>query len=397
MREAFGGEQGGKAADQQLPQGALRPDHPVPIGRTASCPNYQMVAIGTSRDRTLQAGKLFLIDLNGSEANSHVAGPDAARPGRPHAELAGVGRYYDAEPVGDPSDQPVPDHLVGRPGRVRDAAMAHSQRPTSASTSSTRQRQAPGVARRSTTTRTTGTSWRARQGRAEPARPRSPISTTDTSTTVGALNVYNSSLSTIPQGSAVKVRLIEGFSGEEGFRHVRPHRVRRPVAVRRDSASDATARSRRTFPANMPVPHAAHRQVRDGIANESIWISGRAGEQRFCGGCHENRTNPSRSPPGEQATCSGRGQPRRPARRQLDQRLRARRAATAGRHRRGQPGRQRHPRRAVGPGHPADARQALRELPRRRRQRPRQPELHGHRHDHDDDADVHLRPERRTS
>ena len=26
------------------------------------------------------------------------------------------------------------------------------------------------------------------------------------------------------------------------------------------------------------------------IANESIWISGRAGEQRFCGGCHENRT-----------------------------------------------------------------------------------------------------------
>ena len=33
--------------------------------------NYQLVAIGTSRDRTLQAGKLLLIDLNGSEA--HVA------------------------------------------------------------------------------------------------------------------------------------------------------------------------------------------------------------------------------------------------------------------------------------------------------------------------------------
>jgi len=36
------------------------------------------------------------------------------------------------------------------------------------------------------------------------------------------------------------------------------------------------------------------------VANEDIWISGRAGEQRFCGGCHENRTVPSSIAPGVQ-------------------------------------------------------------------------------------------------
>jgi len=34
------------------------------------------------------------------------------------------------------------------------------------------------------------------------------------------------------------------------------------------------------------------------VANESIWISGRGGEQRFCGGCHENRTANSVIPQG---------------------------------------------------------------------------------------------------
>src|ERR1041384_992179 len=34
------------------------------------------------------------------------------------------------------------------------------------------------------------------------------------------------------------------------------------------------------------------------LANESIWISARAGEQRFCGGCHENRTKAATLAPG---------------------------------------------------------------------------------------------------
>ena len=47
-----------------------------------------------------------------------------------------------------------------------------------------------------------------------------------------------------------------------------------------------------------------HMQVIDkfamSIVNESIWISGRAGEQRFCGGCHENRTDTTLIAPGVQ-------------------------------------------------------------------------------------------------
>src|SRR5262249_42084900 len=35
------------------------------------------------------------------------------------------------------------------------------------------------------------------------------------------------------------------------------------------------------------------------IVNESIWISGRAGEQRTCGGCHENRTATPELAPGQ--------------------------------------------------------------------------------------------------
>jgi hypothetical protein len=34
-------------------------------------------------------------------------------------------------------------------------------------------------------------------------------------------------------------------------------------------------------------------------ANEPVWISGRAGEQRTCGGCHETRTDGSDIPPGQ--------------------------------------------------------------------------------------------------
>ena len=51
-------------------------------------------------------------------------------------------------------------------------------------------------------------------------------------------------------------------------------------------------------PGNVPF----HIQLIDkfamSLANESVWISGRAGEQRFCGGCHENRTKAATLAPG---------------------------------------------------------------------------------------------------
>src|SRR5262249_30268624 len=52
-------------------------------------------------------------------------------------------------------------------------------------------------------------------------------------------------------------------------------------------------RSDNSFSASVPGNVPFHIQLVDkfgmSIANESIWISGRAGEQRPCGGCHENR------------------------------------------------------------------------------------------------------------
>src|SRR5262249_5619254 len=71
MREAFGGEDGGNGGTNSYLKARYvqtTPYQPVP-GMAAdqqdpTAPtNYQVVAIATSRDRTLQAGKLMLINL----------------------------------------------------------------------------------------------------------------------------------------------------------------------------------------------------------------------------------------------------------------------------------------------------------------------------------------------
>jgi hypothetical protein len=101
MREAFGGERG-QPEHQQLPEGAAVAKTMIqdPDGSGTQIANYQMVAIATSRDRTLQSGKLFLINLNGSEVHSTATDLTPLIPGDRTASQAGVGRYYDAEPLG---------------------------------------------------------------------------------------------------------------------------------------------------------------------------------------------------------------------------------------------------------------------------------------------------------
>jgi Hydrazine synthase alpha subunit middle domain len=133
-----------------------------------------------------------------------------------------------------------------------------------------------------------------------PLTPVSPLSAQDT--TIGALNVYDTSLGDIRQnltpGSVVKVRLIEGFSGEEGgvdmfgTTEFDGQSLYGEVDVKSDGSFAAVV------PGNVPF----HIQLVDkhglSLANENIWISGRAGEQRFCGGCHENRTKTAALTPG---------------------------------------------------------------------------------------------------
>jgi len=101
MREAFGGEvEGSPTTNSYLkarPIGKTMIQDPEGSGTQIA--NYQMIAIATSRDRTLQSGKLFLINMNGSEAHSTATDLTPLIPGDRTASQAGVGRYYDAEPL----------------------------------------------------------------------------------------------------------------------------------------------------------------------------------------------------------------------------------------------------------------------------------------------------------
>jgi hypothetical protein len=282
--------------------------------------DYQVIAVATSRDRTLQSGKLFLIDLNGSEKYSTSQDLTPLVPGDRSPSSQGIGRYYDAEPVGDEapgqflvswSDGPVQSEELDRAMStaqfgiyVLDVANANASNGGRSPIYDDKNY------------------WdilaRPVKVRAEPVNLASPISTTDTSTTVGALNVYNSSLLGIPQGKVVKVRLIEGFSGEEG-------------GVDMFGTTDFDGQSRYgeiplqsdgSFSADVPANVPLHIQLVDKfgmavtvtsstgtagatpVANEDIWFSGRAGESRTCGGCHENRTAPSSITPGETIAAS---------------------------------------------------------------------------------------------
>jgi len=290
MKEAFGSE---LAAGQVSTNSYLRAryvdSYQTANGRSSS----RVIAIGTSRDRTLQAGKLLLISLGESEETSSVIDLTPNVPGGRTPSYDGVGRFYDAEPIGTPAgntflvswaDGPVESEVLSMAkldanfGLYVFDAVSGVKHPLYDN---------PKL-------------WeiqaRALKARPEPAVTPSPIS--GEGFVVGAIDVYNTSLgdvrkglvmptSTTP-GNAVKVRLIEGFSGEEGPRMFGSTEfdgasLYGEVDVQPDGSFQALV------PANVPV----HMQLIDkfaiSVANEDIWVSGRPGEQRTCGGCHEDR------------------------------------------------------------------------------------------------------------
>jgi hypothetical protein len=289
MREAFGGEDGGNGGTNSYLKARV-----VQTTTTNGSTDIQLVAIGTSRDRTLQAGKLLLVNLNGSEQLSRFTDLSPLVPGDRKPSPLGVGRFYDAEVIGNPNDQkflvswadgPVESEILGMAGSNANFGLY--------------------VYSGKTQTRSPifddPAYWdvlaRPIKARTEPAPTSSPIS--GTSTTLAALNVYESSLATIPPGSIAKVRLIEGFSGEEGIRtfgstEFDGQSLYGEVPINPDNSFAAKV------PGNVPF----HMQVIDkfamSIVNESIWISGRAGEQRVCGGCHEDRAKQTSIAPGVQ-------------------------------------------------------------------------------------------------
>jgi hypothetical protein len=288
MREAFGGEDGGNGGTNSYLKARVVQSKSMAGGAA----DIQLVAVSTSRDRTLQSGKLFLIDLNGTENASRFTDMTPLVPGG--REKSDVGRYYDAEVVGDANAQRFLVSWADGPveSEILDLAKTQANFGIYLFDYKTKSRYPifddP-------------TYWdvlaRPVMARTEPPVTASAVGG-GSSTTIGALNVYDSSVLTIPAGSVQKVRLIEGFSGEEGIAtfgstEFDGQSVYGEIPLQKDNSFAAAV------PGNVPF----HIQLIDkfamSVANESIWISGRAGEKRFCGGCHENRAKTPLLAPGQ--------------------------------------------------------------------------------------------------
>jgi hypothetical protein len=291
MREAFGGEAGGDGGTNSYLRGRF-------VNQTAD--GVHVIAVGTSRDRTLQAGKLFLINLAKSEATSTHQDLTPLVPGDRERSVAGVGRYYDAEPVGDAVGNTF---LVSwADGAVQSEVLASQK--TNANFGLYIFQYDPDAGKGTRHPLFDDPNYWDIQARPIRARPEPSVTSSPiegSGFVVSALNVYDTSLPDqvkLPAGAAVKVRLIEGFSGEEGPRmfgttEFDGQSLYGEVPVQPDGSFSARV------PANVPV----HQQVIDkfgiALADEPVWISGRAGEQRTCGGCHEDRAKSPQVTPGQ--------------------------------------------------------------------------------------------------
>ncbi len=295
LREAFGKE-GTGAANSTLKAREISP------GR--------FVAIATSRDRTIQSGALIDIRLGTpstkdgvlradsamSEENASyvMLTPDVPTDREPSANT--IGRYYDAFPLNAGehpdllvswADGPVESGVLGAAGLAANFGVYLYDTKT--------------LQRRPI--HDDPEMW---DIFARPLAPRDAPAVTGSSidnslggqALIGAMDVYQSSLTTFQPGSIYGVRIMEGFSSEEGFPEMFGTTMfegQANLGVAR-VASDGSWLA--TVPANVPL----HLQAIDnwGMSreNEPVWFSARAGESRVCGGCHENRAETTVINPG---------------------------------------------------------------------------------------------------
>jgi hypothetical protein len=112
----------------------------------------------------------------------------------------------------------------------------------------------------------------------------------DQATLIGSMDVSVSTLFTLDKSDIYGVRVMEGFSSEEGFPEMfgssrQEGHAQLAVAPMRQDGSWAAL-----VPANIPIHLQAIDKFGVSLATEPVWFSGRAGESRFCGGCHESRS-----------------------------------------------------------------------------------------------------------
>jgi Hydrazine synthase alpha subunit middle domain len=299
-REAFGNE--GKA----LTNSVLRAREIQP---------GKVVAIGTSRDRTYQAGKILLINLGGpdvasqSEARSQAVDLTPDVPGDRQPSFKGVGRYYDVSGVGDPAKN---QFLVSwSDGFVEDEVNSMAKAPPDFgiyvfdASSKTLQPVVNEVG-----------NWeispRAIAKRSEPsALSGSFVAEGTQGTLLSAVNVYDSTMfPALQPGQVKRVRITEGFSSEEGFPNMFGLSEFDGQARLGEMDLNPDNSFKAVIPANVPVRiqlidkygMAVPTQGPGGSnASEPVWIQGRSGEARACNGCHEDRTEILKLAPGSSA------------------------------------------------------------------------------------------------
>jgi Hydrazine synthase alpha subunit middle domain len=271
----------------------------------------RVIAIGSSRDRTFQSGAILDIrlgepyevdgqvyaDREMSETNASTRILTAQVPLDDEPSVNSIGRYYNAYPL---NSRPYPDLLVSwADGPVQsDVNGAAGVAPDFGlylfdSERGTRQPIYDGAG----TWEINPTPLRART--APPTiPPAGSNSFSDEAVLIGAMNVYETSLGDFEPGSVYGVRVVEGFSGEEGVGNdfgltESEGAATLGIAEVREDGSWAAL-----IPANIPVHQIAIDKYGMGLRNEPVWITGRPGESRFCGGCHENRTDTTVIEPG---------------------------------------------------------------------------------------------------
>lgn len=124
--------------------------------------------------------------------------------------------------------------------------------------------------------------------------------------TVGGAQFVNGTPLDEALKGTVKVRIIEGFSSEAGTGATM---FGLTMAEGAALIGEAKVEADGSWLANVPPYIPMHLQAVDefelAIRNETTWIQGMPGEDRVCGGCHEDRTQPSL--PGGQAITNARG------------------------------------------------------------------------------------------
>jgi hypothetical protein len=305
LREVFGKENTGRTNSYLK---AVE----FPVNATeASQPDIRVITIGTSRDRTLQSGKILDVKIGKridgiwrqSEKNSSFDDLTPQVPADREPSQNTIGRYYDAFPVraDDASswaekpylvvswaDGPVEERTLAAAGVDADFGIYLYDSRTGARRPIFNADKKWDVLPRPLISRTPPLS----------PQPEAGNGLSDTSALIGSLDVTQSSIATIGKGEAVKVRVLEGFSVEEGIPDDFGLTEHEGAAMLGEADVKSDGSWAALVPANVPL----HLQPIDkfgmAIVNEPVWFSARPGESRFCGGCHEQRDTTTVIQPG---------------------------------------------------------------------------------------------------